>query len=176
MQLSVKIIDTKEIFTGKIIDVRVDTITENGRQAKREVIVHCPACCILPIDEDENTYLVRQYRHGVGKYLWELPAGKVDPGETPESCAVRELEEEIGARCSRLISLGSVLVSPAYCSEEIFLYAARISGFTQSHPDEGELLEVRKIPFRQLLKMIDNDIITDAKTVALALKYKRRQE
>lgn len=168
------IIDSTEIYKGKIICVKLDTIEENGRRAKREIVQHCPACCILPIDADGNTYIVRQYRHGVEKSIWELPAGKVDPGETPADCAVRELKEEIGAICGDLTEMGSILVSPAYCSEEIFLYAAQIIRFTQPSPDEGEFLEVRKIPFSQLLEMIDDGQITDAKTVALALKYKKR--
>ena len=169
----IKLIHSTNIYNGKIINVQVDTISENGRQAKREVVKHCQACCILPIDENGNTYIERQYRHGVEQYVLELPAGKIDKGETPEACAVRELSEEIGAICDELLYMGPMLVSPAYCSEIIHLYVAKVSKFTQCNPDEGEVIEITRIPFHELLKKIDEDEITDAKTVMLALKYAR---
>ena len=167
------VLDTQQIYNGKIIQVRKDTILEQNRQATREVVQHCEASCILPVDSDGNVYIERQYRHGVGRFVVELPAGKVDEGERPEACAVRELAEEIGAVCSDLIYFGPMLVSPAYCSEIIHLYAAKIDAFLPPHPDDGEFIEVEKIPFTGLLQLIDEQQITDAKTVMLALKYAR---
>ena len=106
--------------------------------------------------------------------MWELPAGKIDKGESPEACAVRELEEETGAVADELIYMGPMYPTPAYSQEVIHLYVAKVDQFVPPHTDENEDLKIQKLPFEELLAMIDNDEIVDAKTVMLALKWARR--
>ena len=167
----IKVLSSEKKYSGKIVGVRVDTIEENGVKCLREVVEHCEAACVMPVDEDGFTYLVRQYRHGIGRYTQEFPAGKVDDGESGEVCAVRECEEEIGAVCEELCYLMPMPVSPAYCEEIIHLYFAKVRIEHEQHLDEDEFLSVERVSVDEVVRRIENGEITDAKTVILALAY-----
>ncbi|PWM46369.1 MAG: hypothetical protein DBX47_02650 [Clostridiales bacterium] len=160
-------------YDGFMISLFVDTYENEGKNLRREVIEHPGAACVLPIDQDNNTYIVEQFRFGPEIPLWELPAGKMDKGESPEACAVRELEEETGAVADEIIYMGPMYPTPAYSQEIIHLYVAKVTSFVDPHTDENEDLKIKKIPFSELLAMIDRDEIADSKTAMLALKWAR---
>lgn len=173
MELYEKTISSEVQFTGRIVEVRVDQIElPNGKPAKREVVAHPGGVCILPLHEDNTVTVVRQYRYPFGKVITELPAGKLDKGEAPRLCALRELEEEAGLVPAELMDLGALLSSPGFSDEVLHMYLAR--GLTQKpcHPDEDEFLELDRVPFAQLLGAVMSGELEDAKTVAAVLKTK----
>ena len=166
-----EIIDTNYIFKGKIMNVKIDTvILEDGKPAKREVVEHGKAVCIIPVDTMGNVYLVLQYRHPFGCVILEAPAGLVEKDEEPLQCAIRELREEIDAVGDEFIYLGEIFPSPGYVNEIIHLYFTRIKAFAKGQLDEDEFLTVKVIPFSQLIEMINNNEIKDAKTIIGALR------
>lgn len=160
-------------YEGIIIDVDLDQVRlPNDRTAKREIVHHPGGVAVLPLNDDGTVTLVRQYRYAFSSVLTEIPAGKLDPGEDPETGALRELREEIGVQVGELIGLGSMYPSPGFCHEVIHLYLARGLAYGESCPDEDEFLEVERIPFDELLEQVMNDEIKDGKTVAAVLKTK----
>lgn len=173
MDLTEKTTETSTVFTGKIVTVRVDTAQlPNGKLARREVVDHPGGVAILALDENQQVYLVRQYRYPISKTLIELPAGKLDAGEDPSVAAARELEEETGLRAGRWTALGSILASPGFCDEVLYMYLAQDLSRHESHPDEDEFLDVMTVPFSDLFNQVMSGEITDAKTVATTLKVK----
>ena len=125
MSLEIKL-DSKEVFSGKLLHVTSDSVLlENGKQAVREIIHHNGAAAVIAFDENNRLLMVRQYRYAIGQELLEIPAGKIDPGETPEQCAARELVEETGYRAGKLTELGVVYPIAAYSSETQYLFTPR---------------------------------------------------
>ena len=125
MSLEIKL-DSKEVFSGKLLHVISDSVLlENGKQAVREIIHHNGAAAVIAFDENNRLLMVRQYRYAIGQELLEIPAGKIDPGETPEQCAARELVEETGYRAGKLTELGVVYPIAAYSSETQYLFTPR---------------------------------------------------
>lgn len=167
-----KTIDSQDIFKGHVIHVVLDTVElENGRHAKREIVRHNGGACVLAVTDEQEIYLVRQYRYAFGEELWELPAGKLEAGEDPLLAAQRELAEECGVTAEHTIPLGVLYPTVGYDSEKIYLYAATGLHACDQHLDEGEFLDVVKLPFDQVLQMVLNDEIRDGKTVAAVLKW-----
>src|SRR6266516_2118339 len=118
------VLDSKEIFRGRVFDVRVDTIREGDTTYVREVVHHRGSAVILPVFEDGSVALVRQYRHPAVRYLLEAPAGTLNEGERPEEGAARELEEERGFCAGQMEKLAEFFVSPGFCEEKMWLYLA----------------------------------------------------
>ena len=171
LRLFEETVEQKVIYTGKIITVRTDTARlEDGRTALREVVEHPGGVCVLPLEEDGRTYLVRQFRYPFSAVTRELPAGKLDGPEAHLPAARRELSEEIGVEAQEMIYLGYVLASPGFCTEVLHMYLARGLRHGKQHLDEGEFLDVEKIPFAQLVEQVMSGEIVDAKTVAITLK------
>ena len=164
-------LSSNTVFHGRVFDCIVkDVELCDGRKAKREIVKHNGGACILPIDKDGNAYMVRQFRSPFEEILFEAPAGKLEIDENPRDCAIRELREETGFKSSNVTDLGYMVCSPGYCSEKIYLYLAQDLEFIGEDPDDGEFLNVEKIPFDKLYKMaIDNEIV-DAKTCIIILK------
>jgi ADP-ribose pyrophosphatase len=156
---------SKRAYEGRIFDVRVDTIREQGKVHDREIVIHSGSVVILPIFDDGTVALVKQYRHAVGKELLELAAGGIEENEDPKDGAARELEEEIGVKAEKLELLSSIYVSPGFLSEKMHIYLA--TGLT----DVGQKLEgdenitVERYSFDQLSEMIRKGEIEDGKTV-----------
>lgn len=174
MQFFEKTIKQNVIYSGKILNVHVDEVElYDGRRTKREVCDHPGGVGILPIDGEGNVYLVRQYRYPYGEELLEIPAGKLERGEDPYECGVRELREETGFSADEIIPLGVIYPSPGYVNEKLYLYLARGLHAGDACPDEGEFLSVKKIKFDELSEMIMQDKIHDAKTVSAVLKAAR---
>ncbi|HET9401907.1 MAG TPA: NUDIX hydrolase [Candidatus Acidoferrales bacterium] len=167
-----KLLSSKTVFQGKVFDVRVDQVVEpGGVQATREVVTHHGSVVLLPVLRDANIILVRQYRHTVGDFLWEIPAGRIERGESPLAAAKRELAEETGYRARRLKLLMDVYPTPGFVAEHMYLYAA--TGLTAggTNFDADERIETRPFPLATLLRMIRARKIHDAKSVAGILFY-----
>ena len=144
---------------------------ENGKTALRDVVEHPGGVCVLPLTEDNEVILVKQFRYPYQEVLFEIPAGKLDKGEEdPLHCGMRELEEEAGVTAGDYLSLGQMYPSPGYCDEVIHMFLARQLQPSQQHLDEDEFLEVYKMPFAQVLKMVTEGEIRDAKTQIAVLK------
>jgi len=174
MDFSEKLIKSEHKYSGIIVDVRVDTVSlPNGNTAKREIVTHPGGVTVLPVDDNGDVYLVRQYRYAYGRHLLEAPAGKLESGENPLECAVRELSEETGASAKELIFLGDIYPSPGFCDESLYIYLATGLTFALAHPDEDEFLSVVKIPLAELYKKIASLEIHDAKTIVAALRAKQ---
>ncbi|CAN5895908.1 NUDIX hydrolase [soil metagenome] len=156
------------LFKGKVFDVHRDEVRmPNGREVTVDVIRHVPSAVIIPVPEPGHVILIRQYRYAVNRWLWELPAGSVDEGETPEAAASRECHEEIGQVPETVVRLGSMFPTPGYCDEEMFFF--RVSGLsTPTHAaeaDEDEDIEVHVFTLTEARDMVRRGEITDMKTV-----------
>lgn len=173
MHLEEKTLSSEMIFDGRVVKLFTDKAElENGEIVSREVIKHPGGVCIVPLDDEDNVLMVRQFRYPFQKVLLEIPAGKMEFGENPEECGLRELREETGCTCDSFVSLGRLLPTPAYDSEIIHMYlAAGLHGGTQNL-DDDEFLEVKKIPLQKAVEMIMKGEIEDAKTQAALLKTK----
>ena len=163
-------ISTRSIFQGRIIDVRVDTIRlPNGRETTREIVEHAPSICVVPVDEDGNVLLVRQYRKPTESFLLEVPAGGIEEGEEPEAATRRELQEEIGHTAAELTELTAFWLAPGWATEYMYAYLAR--GLTPAvlDSDEDEFIEVVRTPLADVPGLIADGTIQDAKSVASLL-------
>lgn len=173
MELYEKTLNEEYAFKGKIINLRVDTVElPDGSVSDREVVEHNGGIGVIAVDDDFNTYLVRQWRAPYKKVLLEIPAGKRDGNEDPLEGGKRELKEEIGATANEYTFLGELYPSPGYCGEIIYLYLARGLEFSSQDLDDGEFLNVEKMPLTRLVEMIMNNEIGDSKTIAATLKAK----
>ncbi len=174
MDCTEKRIDGEIKYKGVIVTVRLDRAQlVNGKIVKREVVEHPGGVCILPVDAEGNCTMVRQFRYPFGRMMLEAPAGKLEYGEDPLECAVRELSEETGYSADELIDLGSMCTSPGFSTEILHLYLALGLHEGSSHPDEGEFLNVEKIPLGKLVDMVMANEIDDGKTIAAVLKADR---
>jgi ADP-ribose pyrophosphatase len=163
-------------FEGKLISVRVDTLQrQDGSSFRREVVSYGQAVVLVPVDDDGNVLLVRQYRHAVGQWLLELPAGGIDGGESPEEAAQRELREETGHRGS-LTRIGGMFLAPGYSDEYQHVFAATGLAEDALEADEDEEIELERVPLERALQLIDQGEIRDAKSLAALMLYCRWRE
>ena len=170
MELFEKRIDGELKYKGVIVDVICDRAELcDGRIVRREVVKHPGGVSILPIDEDGNCYMVRQFRYPAQKVLLEVPAGKLEYGEEHLSCAVRELSEETGFTADRFEYMGAFFTSPGFSTEKLHIYLALGLHAGVSHPDDGEFLNVEKLSLSELSDMVMRGEIEDAKTIIAVL-------
>jgi ADP-ribose pyrophosphatase len=166
-------INSKEIFKGRAVHLVVDEITlPNGKTSFRETVHNHNASAILPVDDKGNIILVRQYRHSVGRLVLEIPAGILDEGESPETCALRELEEETGFKASSLTKICAYHGSIGICSGMTHLFLAKHLTKGTVSLDFDEFLTVEKYSLAECEKMIDKGEIIDGKTVLAIFAYK----
>ena len=167
-----KTLTSREIFNGHVFRVTLDDVElENGSTSKREIVHHHGGACVLALTDADEVYMVRQFRYAFGEEIWELPAGKLEADEDPFEAAKRELAEECGVTAGKFVDLGILYPTVGYDSEKIYMWAARDLQTTGQHLDEGEFLDVVKMPFAQALEMVLSGEIKDSKTVAALLKY-----
>lgn len=158
----------REIYRGRVVNLAIDEVTlPNGAVARLEVMEHPGAAAAVPLFEDGQIAILRQYRHAVGGWLWEVPAGKLDkPGEEPLECAQRELAEEAGLAGGRWHKLGSIYTTPGFCNEIIHLYLARDLSPAPMEHEQDEVIEVHRMSLDEALAKIPTEEIRDTKTVA----------
>src|SRR5678815_1613310 len=163
--------DIHTVYEGRIFSVQIETLTlPNGRPFKAEIIRHPGSVVIIPVTDQGEILLVRQYRHAIGRYAWELPAGSLKPTEDVRSAAARECQEEIGLVPSTLTALGAFFPTPGYCDEQMHFF--RADGLRQptadeaAGPDEDEDIETRAFAVAEIRQMIAGGEIIDLKTVS----------
>ena len=170
-----KKISSERIYEGAILNVRRDKVTAVKGEAYREIIEHNGAVAMVPITNEGKVVMVKQFRYACGRAVLEIPAGKIDAGETdPSAVAARELKEETGYTADNIISLGKINTSAAYSEEMISLYL--MTGLTdgEQHLDEDEALDVIEIPFEEACDMAASGKLIDAKTIAALLMAKEQ--
>jgi ADP-ribose pyrophosphatase len=154
---------------GFRLDVSRERVTlPNGREVVLDIVRHPGASAVVPFVSDDEVLLIRQFRHAAGGTILEVPAGKLDPGDTPESCARRELEEEAGQRAGRLVRLGRIFTTPGFTDEVIHLFAAYDLAPVPRRPQDDEVIEVVTLRLADALERVWSGELTDAKS-ALAL-------
>lgn len=169
-------IESKPVYKGKIINVRVDTLQINGKPAIREIVEHNGSAAILPLI-GYTIIMEKQYRHPIRKELLEIPAGTLEKGEKPEECAARELIEETGYKAGSLKPLGRFYMTPGYCTELIHVFVATNLSKVEHHEmDEDEEITIVRVSVEDAVKMILNGKIEDAKTVCAVLAYAQKQK
>ncbi|RYL94832.1 NUDIX hydrolase [Sporolactobacillus sp. THM7-4] len=162
---------SKEIFKGKVVHLVVDQVDlPNGHQSTREVVRHPGAVAIIALNKEGKLLLVRQYRYALGKIIYEIPAGKLEPGENPDDSALRELEEETGFRCEKIDQIASFYSSPGFSNEQLTIYFTDTLTNGSQHLDDDEFLEVSAVDLEEAVQMVQDHRINDAKTV-YAVQY-----
>lgn len=174
----------RSVFRGRLLDVRVETANyPDGSTGELEIVRHPGACAVLPVvaptercdgGTATGVILLRQYRHAVGGVIWEVPAGKLDGGESPESCARRELREETGVEAEELHPLTTLLTTPGFTDERIHLFFATGLAFGAPSHEGHEFIDVRTVDLEAALAMVERGEIGDAKSVACLLLTARR--
>lgn len=172
MNLKEERISGQQLYDGAIIKLYLDDIKlPNGNPAKREYVKHPGGICVVPVTDEGEVMLVRQYRYPYGEEVLEIPAGKRDSlDEDPLEGGKRELREELGITAERFISLGTFYPTPGYTDEVLYMYAAFGLSFGETDPDEDEFVLPEKIKLDRLVEMIMEGKIPDGKTQAAVLK------
>ena len=165
-------LESRRIYEGRVINLRIDTVLlPSGRQTKREVVEHGDCVAIIPLDSDGDVVLVRQFRKAAGKVLLEIPAGNVDPGESPEQAATRELGEETTLEAGKVERLIGFYTSPGYSSEYLHLYLATDLKHGKLSPMEDESIEVVRVPLSHIPRLVASGEICDGKSIAGLLTF-----
>lgn len=167
---------SRRVFSGRVVGLRVDRVRlPDGGETEREVVEHRGAAAVVPLTEGGEVLLVRQFRYAVGEPLLEIPAGTLEPGETPLACAVRELAEEVGAQAAHWDPLAVLYPSPGVLTETMHLFLATGLAAAPGRPAADEDLAVERLPLREALARVDRGEIRDAKSVAGLLLAARRR-
>jgi ADP-ribose pyrophosphatase len=169
-----KTLESKTVYEGKVFSVRQDRISEPGGVAvTRDIVVHRGSVVVLPVFPDGDILLIRQYRHAIGAFIWELVAGRVEPGESRPAAARRELIEETGYTASRVKQILEIFPSPGFITERMWVFAATGLREGVAQPEEDERIACRKFSLAALEEMIRRGSLHDGKSVAAILFYAR---
>lgn len=165
-------IEKRTIYTGRILNVRIDTVKlPNDNMAFREVVEHDGGASVIAVDNQDNIYLTRQYRYPYNDVLLEIPAGKMMKNEDPMDCAKRELQEETGLIADSLKLLNIIYPSSGYTEEKIYIYLVTDFSKGVSNLDDGEFIELVKMPFDKALNLVNTGKIKDCKTIVAIYNY-----
>ncbi len=170
-----QLLGSEKIFKGLVFDVERDRLREeSGIEIVRDVVRHPGGAGALPLFDDGRVALVRQYRHPARRELLEIPAGRIEDGETSEECAAREVEQEIGFRAGRMEKLAEFYSTPGFCEERLYVYLA--TGLTpgSQNLDHDELIEIVYLPLDEAVRMAERGGIEDSKTIIALLMANRR--
>ena len=171
MELKETMVSTETVYEGIIVNVRRDKAKLiDGRITNREVVEHPGGVCVFALDNEGKVILVRQYRYPMQEVVLELPAGKLEKGEDPSDSGLRELGEETGLVPQTYLPMGVSFSSPGIMEEKIYYFFATDLVQGPVHPDDGEFLEVVRVPYEELLEMARKGEIKDAKTLVAILK------
>lgn len=163
-------IESQSIFRGAVFEVVRDRLREeNGFEIVREIVRHSGGAGCLPLFDDGRIALVKQYRHPARRELLEIPAGKIESGETPMACAMRELEQEIGFRAGRIEALAEFYSTPGFCEERLYVYLATDLQPVEQNLDHDEFVEVVYLPFTEAVMMAERGEFEDSKTIIALL-------
>lgn len=162
--MSVKLLESRRIYDGHVLNLRVDTVDVDGERHEWEVVEHSGAVVVIPRPSPDEMVLVRQYRHPLEKQTWEVCAGGIDPGETPHDAALRELREETGFRARTLRRLWSAYSAPGFCNELLHFFETDDYEIGEANNVGGEDIEIATFPIARLREMIERDELPDAKT------------
>jgi ADP-ribose pyrophosphatase len=166
MNFEEKTLNSQIVYDGKVMTViRDDVEISDGHKSFREVVLHSGGVVILALKDEDTILLVKQFRYPLKQTVLELPAGKLELGENPDDACKRELEEETGYRAKIWKSLGYINTTPGICTEKLYLYLAKNLEFVGEHPDEGEIIKAQEYKLNDVLNMVQNGEINDAKTL-----------
>lgn len=173
MDFEEKVYDSKRIFEGRIINVRVDNVSlHDGKKTTREIVEHNGGVGVIAVTPERDVFMVSQYRIAAKSMMLEIPAGKLERNEDPYEAGIRELQEETGYKTNNLIPLGVYYATPGYCEEKLTIYLATELEYVGQNLDPGEFLNVSKVPLDELYQMVMNNEIYDCKTAIAILKAK----
>jgi ADP-ribose pyrophosphatase len=165
------LVSSRRVFSGRVLDLDVDTVRfPDGSVGDLEMIRHPGASAVVPFvndprGADPEVLLIRQFRHAAERYVWEIPAGRLEPGEAPEACARRELEEEAGVTAGELRRLTTIYTTPGFTDERIHLFLASGLGEGTERREADEFLEVHRMPWSRVLRLIEQGGVEDGKTL-----------
>jgi ADP-ribose pyrophosphatase len=165
------LVSSRRVFSGRVLDLDVDTVRfPDGSVGDLEMIRHPGASAVVPFvndprGADPEVLLIRQFRHAAERYVWEIPAGRLEPGEAPETCARRELEEEAGVTAGELRRLTTIYTTPGFTDERIHLFLASGLGEGTERREADEFLEVHRMPWSRVLRLIEQGEVEDGKTL-----------
>lgn len=163
-------VESNVVYQGRLLNLRVDTIRlPSGRLTNREIAEHSNSVCVVPIDDENNVLMVRQYRKPAEAHLLEVPAGGVEEGEDPEEAVLRELQEEIGHAAGSIKHLASFWVSPGWCTEYMHAYLATDLTPAKLAADDDEYITVERVPLERIIGLIQSGEIEDGKSIASLL-------
>jgi len=159
-------IDSRRVYEGKVVSLRVDRVAlPSGGTALREVVEHPGAVAIVAVDASGHVLMVRQFRKAVERGLMEIPAGTLEPNESPETCAARELREETGYRAGQLERLARFYSSPGFCDEELHIFLATDLEADAPQPEADEELTLVRVPLEEALSMARDGQLPDSKSI-----------
>ncbi len=172
-------IASRRVYDGRVLSLDVDTVRfPNGQSGELEMIRHPGASAVVPVlsgegSDDPQILLIHQYRYAAGGHIWEIPAGRLEPGESPEACARRELLEETGATAGRWERLTTIYTTPGFTDERIHLFAARdlVVRPQETRHEPDEFMEVKPVRLRTAIEMIRDGELVDGKTIVAVLFY-----
>lgn len=165
-----ELIESQNIFTGAVFSVERDRLREeNGLEIVREIVRHAGGAGCLPLFDDGRVALVKQYRHPARRELLEIPAGKIEVGETPAECAMREVEQEIGFRVGHIEPLAEFYSTPGFCEERLYVYLATELERAEQNLDHDEFVEIVYLSLTEAVAMAERGEIEDSKTIIALL-------
>lgn len=165
------LVDSRWVYRGRIINLRLDTYQLDHKTKIAEIIQHPGAVAIVPIDPKGRLLLVQQWRRAAGEIMIEIPAGTLEEKEQPDACAFRELQEETGFAAKTLIPLGGFFSAPGFCSEYLHLFLAKDLYPSPLPPDDDEMIDLLPVTLPEAIRLIEENKIRDVKTIAGILRY-----